>query len=96
MPSPHSLRLFFFAATRAAFLPFGQLSVSVSVSVVSGRVLPFVWLILKMPSKNFAVPPCPAAVISTVPLRASTDVPTRQLLRLRQVHVGLLSGQLDA
>ena len=74
-PSPHNLRDFFFAADEDAFLPFGQLSVSVSVSVVSGR-LPLVWLILNRPSKNFAVPPSPAALISTVPFRVSTVVPT--------------------
>ena len=48
LPSPHSRRFFFFAAAIA--LPaFGQLSFSVSVSVVVGR-RPFDCLNLKMPS----------------------------------------------
>jgi len=53
LPSPHSRRVFAFAAALARR---GQLSGSVNVSVVSGREPP-VWLILNTPSKNLAVPP---------------------------------------
>ena len=49
-PSPHSLRFFFFFLAAAAAEPLrGQLSRSVSVSVVSG-LEPLVWVSLNSPA----------------------------------------------
>ena len=48
LPSPHSRRFFFFFAATLALPPLGQLSFSISLSVVIG-LEPFVWRSLKMP-----------------------------------------------
>ena len=78
LPSPHSLRDFFFLAAAAALLPRGHESASVSASVVTG-LEPLVCVSLNSPSKKsaLAVLPLPcAAVIVIRPARVSIVVPT--------------------
>src|ERR1700754_1169720 len=78
LPSPHSLRVFFFFAAAEALFARGHVSFSVSASVVTG-LEPLVWVSLNRPSKKSAeaVLPLPcAAVIVIRPSRVSIVVPT--------------------